>query len=215
MISDIKESLEIIKNVHGWIKNILNEHRSMQEQHDAQLLGKAVSLLYSFRALDNGIHAVLGKLILLDVGWSREKRLSLLNEIMEFSHREEIITIIRDSLRDLNYLMWKQNDKGEQVTIEEDLEQFKLIFDYGARIVNKLSDSPVTPFPDRDALRDFSEKIKNAKDDESVNNIIATSTQVMDLLQRTYREKEISGKVSTLKHRIMNRHNWSEKDLGW
>ena len=72
MISDIKESIEIIRNIHDWIKNILKEHRSKQEQHDAQLLGKTVSLLYSFRALDNGIHAVLGRLILLDADRSRE-----------------------------------------------------------------------------------------------------------------------------------------------
>ena len=81
-------------------------------------------------------------------------------------------------------MIQKQDDKEDRVTLKEDFDQWTLIPDYGARIVNTLSGSSVTPFPDRDALRDFTEKVNNAKDDESINNVFATSTQIMDLLQK-------------------------------
>ncbi len=215
MISDIKESIEIVRSIHGWIKNIIDEHQSMQEQHDAQLLGSTVSLIYSFRALDNGINTVLGKLIILDEGWSKKERLALLYEITEFAHSEEIITLIRDSLRDINHLLFKTNDKGERITHKEDFDQFDKIFQYGAEIVRQMSGSPVTPFPDRDALRDFSDRVKGAENNEDINNIIETSTRIMDMRQRTYRESELSEELSRLKHQIMERHNWTEKELGW
>ncbi len=215
MIADIREGIEIIRNIHAWIKNILHERKSKQEKHDAQLFGKSASLLISLRALDNGIHHVLGKLILFDPDWSRDERTAVLNEIVDFAGREEIVTTVRDSLRDLDHLMREENAKGERLTIEDDRELLTYIFEYGAKILRELSGSPVTPFPDRDALRDFIGRIKQAKDEESRKNVVETSEKVMNLLERTYREEEVFPKLLALKHQMMKRHKWLQKDIDW
>ena len=206
---DIKVALETIGLISKWVANILAERRSEQEKKDAQLLAETGKLLISLRALDNTIHSLVGQLTLFDLDWPLTRRNELIAEINDFAHREEIITIIRQVLRQLPQLWAGAKEEDWKLSLE--------IYGCGTDLLRTLSDSPVTPFPDTDALREFAMRIKKAENQADVEAVIAKSEVILNILdrKRLAAADEVFGRM---KGQILARHpklpnpNWGYKD---
>lgn len=171
--------------------------RGNDEQNDVRILVQTDKLLTSLRALDNAIHLHVGQLTSCDLDSLTERRNEHIKQINDFAHREEIIDDIRESLRTLEVLKADAN-KGDQALVLK-------IFECGADILRALSNSPVTPFPDTDALRDFVMRIRKAQDEQDVQQIICESNKVLRVLDRDCLgvAKEAYG---TLKGQIQRRY---------
>jgi len=197
MMEQITAAVAIIGKISTWITPILAGRRAIDEKKDAQLLAETGKLLASLRALDNAIHSLVGQLTLFDLDWTQERRHQLLTQINDFAHKEEIITIIRQALRELQALMAEAK--------EEDWKLALKVFGCGADLLRGLSDSPVTPFPDTDALREFAMRIKKAQNQSDVATVIEKSEKVLNVLDR----KQLSAADETfgrLKGQILARH---------
>jgi len=176
LLLDIKTALEIVDKISKWMTQIVHESRASQEKEDAQLLGEAAKLLASLRALDNSIHSLVGKLTVFDLDWAPDRRNQLITDINDFAHREDIVTVIRQSLRELQALMPKAKEEDWKLAVE--------VFGCGADLLRALSDSPVTPFPNTDALREFAMRIKKAESSNDVQRVVEKSELVLNVLDR-------------------------------
>jgi nucleoside phosphorylase len=150
--------------------------RGKDEQNDVQILVQTDKLLTSLRALDNAIHLHVGELTSCDLDSLTRERNELIKQISDFAQREELIDDVRESLRTLEVLQVNAN-KGDQALVTK-------IFECGADILRVLSNSPVTPFPDTEALRDFVMRIKKAQDERDVQEIIREANKVLNVLDR-------------------------------
>ena len=150
--------------------------RGKDEQNDVQILVQTDKLLTSLRALDNAIHLQVGELTSCDLDSLTRGRNELIKRISDLAQREELIDDVRESLRTLEVLQVNAN-KGDQALVTK-------IFECGADILRVLSNSPVTPFPDTEALRDFVMRIKKAQDEQDVQEIVREANRVLNVLDR-------------------------------
>jgi hypothetical protein len=196
MLGDIKTSIEILDKLSKWLRDIV-ARSSGEQQRDAVLLGETGKLFIALRALDNEIHALLGQLTLFDLDWPVARRQTLMEQINAFAHREQIIRMIRESLKEVQKLMGGAKKEDWKLALE--------VFGCGASILRTMSDSDATPFPDTDALRDFVMRIKNAKTADEVQKVIQSAKEILDLLDRK-RLAAADEAFGRLKGQILLRH---------
>src|SRR5690606_25633020 len=97
---------------------------------------------------------------------------------------------------------------------EYDRSLLLTLAEHGARLLQTLSGSYVTPFPDVDALREFAERIRNANNEADAGRIVETARETLELLDRAALA-EADEIVGTLRGRILARHpGLPDIDLG-